>query len=42
MRGWFIGRISRCQRGEPGSIPGPRIFLRILGFNSDSLEEGLG
>ena len=30
-RRWFSGKISRCQRDAPGSIPGRRILLPRAG-----------
>ena len=27
---WFSGRIPRCHRGDPGSIPGKHIYFFVL------------
>ena len=29
-RRWFSGRIRRCHRRDPGSIPGRRILLLLF------------
>ncbi|KAE9009330.1 hypothetical protein PR001_g16473, partial [Phytophthora rubi] len=31
-RRWFSGKISRCQRDAPGSIPGRRILFAASPF----------
>ncbi|CUM66513.1 uncharacterized protein PRCAT00004179001 [Priceomyces carsonii] len=33
MRKWFSGKIQRCHRWAPGSIPGLRIFFHIFIMN---------
>ena len=30
QRLWSSGRIPRCHRGDPGSIPGKRIYFFVL------------
>ena len=32
LRKWFSGKIQRCHRWAPGSIPGLRIFFLIVLF----------
>ena len=36
-RHWFSGKIPRCQRGAPGSIPGWRIFSSCGAVGSASV-----
>ena len=37
LRKWFSGKIQRCHRWAPGSIPGLRISFCISYFPIDSL-----